>query len=70
MYNYMDYVYVLFVPVFRPQYRHAVIAPSLFDAYGGSAFPGIGFWSFFRVIYIMLSFWSLFSKYHLFLRNV
>lgn len=26
----------------RTQYRHAVIAPSLFDAYGGSAFPGLG----------------------------
>ena len=26
----------------RKQYRHAVIAPSMFDAYGGSAFPGIG----------------------------
>jgi len=26
----------------RLQYRHAVIAPSMFDAYGGSAFPGIG----------------------------
>ena len=63
----MDYVYVLFVPVFRPQYRHAVIAPSLFDAYGGSAFPGIGSDSFFRVIYKML---SLFSKYHLFHRNL
>ena len=26
----------------RIQYRHVVTAPSLFDAYGGSAFPGIG----------------------------
>jgi len=26
----------------RIQYRHVVSAPSLFDAYGGSAFPGIG----------------------------
>jgi len=26
----------------RPQYRHAIIAPSKFDAYGGSAFPGLG----------------------------
>ena len=26
----------------RLQYRHVVTAPSLFDAYGGSAFPGIG----------------------------
>merc|ERR1711872_481759 len=26
----------------RVQYRHVVTAPSLFDAYGGSAFPGIG----------------------------
>ncbi|XP_023326545.1 N-acetylated-alpha-linked acidic dipeptidase-like protein [Eurytemora carolleeae] len=26
----------------RLQYRHAIIAPSKFDAYGGSAFPGIG----------------------------
>ena len=26
----------------RTQYRHAVIAPSLFNAYGGSAFPGLG----------------------------
>ena len=24
------------------QYRHAIIAPSQFDAYGGSAFPGLG----------------------------
>merc|ERR1711936_412056 len=26
----------------RIQYRHVVTAPSLFDAYGGSAFPGVG----------------------------
>jgi len=26
----------------RLQYRHAIIAPSQFDAYGGSAFPGLG----------------------------
>lgn len=26
----------------RIQYRHVITAPSLFDAYGGSAFPGIG----------------------------
>ena len=26
----------------RIQYRHVISAPSLFDAYGGSAFPGIG----------------------------
>ena len=26
----------------RMQYRHAIIAPSQFDAYGGSAFPGLG----------------------------
>jgi len=26
----------------RVQYRHVIMAPSLFDAYGGSAFPGIG----------------------------
>jgi len=26
----------------RIQYRHMVTAPSMFDAYGGSAFPGIG----------------------------
>jgi len=26
----------------RLQYRHAIIAPSMFDAYGGSAFPGLG----------------------------
>ena len=26
----------------RIQYRHVVSAPSLFDAYGGSAFPGLG----------------------------
>jgi len=26
----------------RIQYRHVVSAPSLFDAYGGSAFPGVG----------------------------
>merc|ERR1711915_934123 len=25
----------------RQQYRHAIIAPSKFDAYGGSAFPGL-----------------------------
>ena len=25
----------------RPQYRHLVTAPSLFDAYGGSAFPAV-----------------------------
>jgi len=26
----------------RIQYRHVITAPSLFDAYGGSAFPGVG----------------------------
>merc|ERR1712179_88827 len=26
----------------RVQYRHVIVAPSLFDAYGGSAFPGVG----------------------------
>ena len=26
----------------RIQYRHVITAPSLFDAYGGSAFPGLG----------------------------
>jgi len=26
----------------RMQYRHAIIAPSQFDAYGGAAFPGLG----------------------------
>jgi len=26
----------------RVQYRHMVTAPSMFDAYGGSAFPGLG----------------------------
>jgi hypothetical protein len=26
----------------RLQYRHVIVAPSLFDAYGGSAFPGVG----------------------------
>merc|ERR1712212_260558 len=26
----------------RIQYRHVIVAPSMFDAYGGSAFPGIG----------------------------
>jgi len=26
----------------RIQYRHVIVAPSLFDAYGGSAFPGVG----------------------------
>merc|ERR1712083_1284660 len=26
----------------RIQYRHVIVAPSMFDAYGGSAFPGVG----------------------------